>query len=737
MARIVKRLLVPVFALFAFFVAVTPHRNHSATQASPTFNKEVVRILQQHCQTCHRPGDIAPMSLLDYPETKRFATLIKTKTQARAMPPWKPVPGCGEFRDSRQMSDADIATLAAWVDAGAPEGNPADLPAPINFGDGWALGTPDLVLSSDEDYTPPTDSDMYRCFSIPTALRGDRYISAIDVKPGNRRLVHHVIAYLDPTGASLALDAKDPGPGYTSFGGPGFDNTGIIGGWAPGGRGYAAGEGNGIKIQNNSRVVIQVHYHPTGAVEKDRTQVAVYFARTPVQKDLQLLPLVNQSFNIPAGEKHYQVTASYTNSLLPAHIVSITPHMHLLGREIKVEMTLPAKPADCLINIDNWDFQWQGTYIYKDPLAVPVGTKLKLTSFYDNSASNPLNPNIPAKAVRWGEATTDEMCLAFIGFTIDGLNVSPSSPQIGEATLDSNNNLVVTGSGFQPGADIEINRNRLHDTRIESTASASSKLMSSEMWRVAAAPGQMVEVTVINPDGVRTTSKVFVRGGNALSLAAVSAANYSPEALAPEAIAAAFGTRLAITTESATTLPLPLSLGSASVRVNGVPAPLFFVSAGQVNFLVPPGTQNGVAVIEVTTSDGTVSRSNLNVTSTAAGIFTANASGNGAPAAVATSDGVKYTAVGNADGSANPVNENDYLVLFGTGIRRAATGTVKITIGGVAAPVLYAGAQPDFVGLDQLNTQVPSGVSGLVDLVVTVNGRIANAVKINIKSPVK
>ncbi|HWQ32912.1 MAG TPA: hypothetical protein VNQ79_08655 [Blastocatellia bacterium] len=731
MARIVRRLLVPVLALLAGVAVFSPRRNEGA-QNTPTFSREVVRILQNNCQTCHHPGDIAPMSLMTYEEARPYAQAIKAQTQARLMPPWKPAPGCGDFQDARTLTSEEIATLAAWADAGAPEGNPAELPAPKNFGDGWTLGTPDLVLVPDEEYTPPTDRDLYRCFTVPTSLRGDRYLSAIDIKPGNRRIVHHVIVYPDPTGKSVELDAKDPGPGYTCFGGPGFDSNSIIGGWAPGSRGFLAGDGNGVRLQKDSRVVIQVHYHPTGFAEKDLTQIGLYFANKPVQKEVQYLPLANTGFTIPAGEKRYQVTASFPVPL-SARIVSITPHMHLLGREMKVEITRPGQAAECLINIPDWNFQWQGTYLYKQPVAVQTGATLRVTAYYDNSASNPLNPNNPPKPVKWGEATTDEMCVVFFGYTLDALSVTPSAPQLSEVTLDQNGNLTVTGAGFLAGADIEVNGLRLHDTRTETDATATSKLLSGEMWKVAVAPGETARVTVINPDGVRTTEKLFTRAGTALSMAAVSAANYSPEALAPDTIAAAFGAKLATSLEVATSLPLPLTLGGTTVRVNGVPAPLFFAAPGQVNFLVPSSTQSGTAVVEITTADGVISRSSLTISSTAPGIFTANAAGNGAPAALATADGVNYTAVGNSDGSPRPVNAGNYLVLFGTGLRRAASGTVKITIGGVSAPVLYAGAQPGFAGLDQINTQIPAGVSGLADLIVIVNGRPANAVKISVQ----
>ncbi|MFN0121823.1 MAG: hypothetical protein ACKV2V_15120 [Blastocatellia bacterium] len=731
MKLICQRLIALVLVVIGGAAILSPARQQGAQ--SPTFNKEVVRILQKNCQTCHHPGDIGPMSLMNYQDASAIARSIKAVTQSKRMPPWKPVAGCGDFQDSRALSNEDIATLASWADAGAPEGNPADMPPPLTFNDNWPLGTPDLVLTPDEEYTPPVSGDMYRCFTIPTELRGDRLVSAIDVKPGNRRIVHHVIAYLDPTGASLALDQKDPGPGYTSFGGPGFSNNSILGGWAPGGRGYAAGQGNGIRVVKNSRVVIQVHYHPTGAAEKDLTQVGVYFARTPVKKEMQLLPLVNQNFTIPAGEKSYPVTASFT-SPLPARVVAITPHMHLLGRQIKVEMTTPGKPADCLVNIDNWDFQWQGTYLYQNPVQISPGSRLTLTAVYDNSASNPLNPNSPPKPVRWGEATTDEMALAFIGFTLDGVDLSLSSPQLSNVTQDQNNNLVVSGTGFLAGADVEINGVRLSDTKVESDASAATKLLSPQLWRVGAAPGQNVDVTVINPDGVRTAAKSFVRGGAAMAMAMVSAASYARDNTAPEAIVAAFGARLSTGQASANTVPLPTTLAGTSVRVNGLLAPLFFVSEQQVNFLIPPGTQTGPGVIEIMASDGTLSRAAINVNSAYPSLFTANSSGAGAPAAIATSDGVSYQPAGNADGTPNPIRPNDFLVLFGTGFRRAATGTVKIRIGNVEAPVFFAGAQAGFVGLDQINTQIPAGVNGTVDLVVIINGVPSNTVRLNVKS---
>ncbi|MBS1809191.1 MAG: hypothetical protein JST84_13590 [Acidobacteria bacterium] len=736
MTQLTKRLLVLVSILLALALAMIPFKQEAAT---PTFSKEVVRILQGKCQSCHHPGDIAPFSLMTYKDTKQFAVAIKDAVVSKRMPPWKPLASCGNFRDVRQLTDAELATLTQWVDSGAPEGDPSDLPTSLVFPDGWSLGEPDLIIRPDEEYTPPKDQDMYRCFTVPTSLRGDRYIQAIDVRAGNRKLVHHVIAYTDPTGASKALDDNDPGPGYTSFGGPGFSNYGMLGGWAPGARPFFNPDGIAMKLDKNARVVFQVHYHPcqtatcgTGSPkeESDRTEIGIYFAKAPVTKTLQYLPLVNTSFAIPAGNNNYKVTASFTTPL-GAKIINITPHMHLLGKSIGVEMTVPGKTTpDCLVNIDKWDFRWQGTYTYQDPVTLPVGGKLSLTTYFDNSAANPNNPNSPPKVVRWGEATTDEMALAFIGFTLDSENLTVSTPRLDDVTVDQGGNLVTRGANLLPGSDIEINGRRLRDTSEKNA----SELASSEMWKVYAAPGQAVNVAIINPDGARTSAMAFTRPGTASSAKAVNAASYSPDApLTPEGIASIFGVNMATGTEGAQKLPLPTTLAGSSLRVNGVPAQLFFVSKEQINFLIPSQTQPGTAVVEVTAADGAITRCELPISSAAPAIFTANQQGTEAPAGDATPDGKNYYRIGNPDGTTNPVAIGHYLQLFGTGFRNAAFDTVQVSLGGKDVPVLYAGKQPEFIGLDQLNVQVPSGLSGVVDLVLTVDGKLANKVKLRVQ----
>lgn len=387
----------------------------------PTFSNEIVRIFQQHCQSCHHTGDIAPFPLVSYADAKVRTALIKFMTQTRQMPPWKAAEACGTFRDQRWLTQQQIETIGKWVDAGAPEGDRANLPAPLSFPSDWVLGDPDLVLANAEAYTPPPHVDTYRCFSLPSDTVADKWVRAVDTHPGDRGTVHHVLTFIDTTGVSQSLDEADPGPGYTCFGGPGFTPTGTLGGWAPGSRPLEMPENVAMKLPAASRVVVQVHYHPhADAPKPDRTEYGLYFTDDPAPKEMRFLPLINDTFTIPPNDAHYRVDAVFP-LLTPVHLKLwlIAPHMHLLGRSMTIEVTRPHEPAECLIEIDDWDFNWQGAYRYLQPVDIPVGSRLAAISYYDNSSANPRNPNDPPKPVSWGEATTDEMCLAFLGVTVE------------------------------------------------------------------------------------------------------------------------------------------------------------------------------------------------------------------------------------------------------------------------------------------------------------------------------
>jgi mono/diheme cytochrome c family protein len=407
-----KAILFLTVMLFTFAAA----KRRSATSPGPvTYNKEVVRILQEHCQSCHRPGDIGPFSLMTYRDAAAMAPQIKLMTKLRKMPPWKPAEHVGDFVGVRRLTQQQIDTLAAWADAGAPEGRPEDLPpAPEPKGD-WVLGQPDMILGMQKDFTPPTDRDEYRCFSIPVPANDNLWISTIDFRPGDRATVHHIVQYLDPTGASATLD-KD-GSGYTCFGGPLVDDADVLGAWSPGGRPTPLPEGTAIRLPKGARVVMQVHYHPHfGKVGVDRTEIGLYFAKSEVKKLMHYDAVLNTRLFIPAGAPNQRIEASATLGA-DIEMVSIYPHMHLLGKSIRADAILPNGTVLHLIDIPQYEFQWQGQYVYKSPVKLPKGTQLRLEGFYDNSTNNFDNPNSPPKDVRWGEASTDEMCIALFGYT--------------------------------------------------------------------------------------------------------------------------------------------------------------------------------------------------------------------------------------------------------------------------------------------------------------------------------
>ena len=387
-----------------------------------TWSKEIAPVFQQHCQGCHRPGDIAPFPLLSYIDAYRERQKILRVVERRKMPPWKPVSGFGEFLDARRLSEAEIASIRDWVAAGAPEGDPNDLPPARQWSETWTLGAPDAVLAPESAFeVSSSDRDLYRCFVIPTRFAEDRYLSAVEFAPGNRQIVHHVLTYLDTTGASVALNQADLGLGYTCFGGPGFAPTGGIGGWAPGARPQVNPDGVGVLLPAGARVVMQVHYHNRRpGPESDRTQIGLHFAKKPVDKRVRSIPVLNSTFLIPAEAPRHEVHASYT--IPPGrnlHAIGISPHMHLLGREMKVTATSPDGTVQPLIYIDDWDFHWQGTYTFARPVPLPGGTRIDVEAVYDNSSANRRNPSAPTRDVSWGEETTDEMCIAFVRVTVD------------------------------------------------------------------------------------------------------------------------------------------------------------------------------------------------------------------------------------------------------------------------------------------------------------------------------
>lgn len=275
-------------------------------------------------------------------------------------------------------------------------------------------------------YTPDfSKGDVYRCFVLPTNLNEDRYLSAVEVLPGVRPMVHHVLLFADTTGASESLDANDPGPGYACFGGPGFSSVGPVGAWVPGAQSRSLPDGIGTLVSKGSRLVMQVHYSArSGSVEPDLTKVGLFYAKGRVTKSLRWFPFVNTTFRIPAGSPNYVVTQSIPNVITNVHLIGIAPHMHLLGQTMKVEATDPHGVKQCLVNVPDYDFRWQGGYLYEQAVPIVAGSSMKLTAVYDNSTANPENPNSPPRDVTWGERTSDEMCLCYLLMTVDAENLA-------------------------------------------------------------------------------------------------------------------------------------------------------------------------------------------------------------------------------------------------------------------------------------------------------------------------
>jgi hypothetical protein len=400
----------------------------------PTFTKDVAPILQKKCQNCHRKHQVGPFALETYEQARKRATDIAMVVSDRSMPPWKPAPGVGpKLKHDQSLSHEDIAILEAWAEAGAPKGDPKHMPKPPEFAVGWKLGPPDLVLEPSENFVFPAGApDTYRCFVLPTNLARDIYISAIDFQPGNPRIVHHINAFIDSTGDARQRDEAEPGIGYTSFSGPGITRYEDLSFWAAGHVASHLPSGVGQRLPRQSDVVLQVHYHGTGKAEVDRTRVGVYFSREPVKQALHWTTASNSEFQLAAGESNTEVKASW---YIPTdvEVIAVSPHMHLLGSDMRITATPPRGRAFDLIHIPEWDPSWQSTYYFQKPVTLARGSIVNVIAHYDNSA-HPRNPNQPPKKVTWGYEANDEMCEGFIAVVKKGqdLTAPQSTDDLGE-----------------------------------------------------------------------------------------------------------------------------------------------------------------------------------------------------------------------------------------------------------------------------------------------------------------
>ena len=386
---------------------------------APTYSNEIARIFQTTCVECHRVGEIGPMPLTSYDEVRPWAKSIKEQVNAKLMPPWHADPVAGPYKNDISLPDADINTITSWVDAGAPRGNPKDLPESIEDATGWRNGTPDQILQMPyEVHIPAGGEEIYRCFVMPAAEE-DLWVRTVEFHPSNRAVAHHLVLYLDRGGKqSVRLDEMDETPGYPCFGGPGFPSVDFVGVWAPGAMPDRLPDEVAFKLPKGSRLVLQTHYQPIETDETDQSEIGLFFAKGPVRKTFRSAVTTDLMLNIQPGEKNH-VSYAHLKFDRPVHIHSVFPHMHLLGQEYTMTAKLPDGTEKILVSVSRYDFNWQRTYFYEEPVALPAGTSVEMKAVYDNSADNPFNPNSPPKTVRFGLATTDEMNVGLLYYTDD------------------------------------------------------------------------------------------------------------------------------------------------------------------------------------------------------------------------------------------------------------------------------------------------------------------------------
>lgn len=412
---------------------------------TPTWSKDIAPIIYATCTKCHRTGGIAPFTLQSYNDAYNNRYGIQSNTASGYMPPWSPDSHYTSLANERILTDVQKKAISDWVTSGAPSGDLTKAPPAPTYSGIGEIATPDLVLTI-PPYNVNTSTDLYRCFAIPSNLLNDQFVTDIEVIPGNRRVVHHVLAYQDTTQKLLQNNGKDGQPGYTNFGGTGSNQSKLIFGWVPGQGKMSFPKGLGVKLKKNAVVVLQVHYPGGTNNQTDSTRIVFKYAAAGTSSTLRELstdPILNHYTNIntplsvPANTKKSFVESQF----IPVDVtgLSVAPHMHLVGRNFKVYALLPSGDTMRLINVPNWDFHWQGSYQFKNAIKIPAGTTLRAEATYDNTTNNPANPNSPPKNVTLGENTTDEMMLVYFQYML---------------YKPGDENIVIDSARFTPTTDI-------------------------------------------------------------------------------------------------------------------------------------------------------------------------------------------------------------------------------------------------------------------------------------------
>ena len=384
---------------------------------APTFSKDVAPILQQNCQSCHRPGEPTPFSMLSYKETRPWAAAIKEAVVGRKMPPWYADPHYGKFANDRTMSQKDIDTIVAWANGGAPEGNPKDLPKPLSFTEGWIIGKPDLAVTMPAKYEVPAQGTIdYQYILIPLHLTEDKWVQMAEVRPGNRALVHHVIAYVRPPGSKWMADAQ-PGIPYVPKKGGERGEYDFLVGYAPGMPPDILPAGQGKLIKAGSDVILQMHYTANGKAGEDQTTIGITFAKEQPKQRIYTIAATTNKFVIPPGDPNYEVDAAFEFGA-DTQVSRLMPHMHLRGKDFLFRAVYPTGEKQVLLSVPHYDFNWQLVYNPAQDLVMPKGSKLECVAHYDNSPNNPSNPDA-TKEVRYGDQSWEEMMFGFFDVAVD------------------------------------------------------------------------------------------------------------------------------------------------------------------------------------------------------------------------------------------------------------------------------------------------------------------------------
>jgi mono/diheme cytochrome c family protein len=387
-----------------------------AAQNSPgtsvTFNRQIAPIIYKNCSPCHRPGEAAPFSLLTYQDATKKGKTIAKATASRQMPPWKAEPASFAYRDERRLTEEQIALIQTWLKNGMPEGNAADKPDPPKFESGWRLGEPDLVVEMPAAYHVPADGpDIYRNIAVPLGITEDKWITAIDMKPSARAVVHHVLYFADGRGKIHERPSQGSEPGFSGMRAGGASIP--LGGWAVGAQPQFYPDGLALKVPKGSDLVVQYHFHPTGKPEAEKSLIGLYFAKKAPERTLTRIQMpphysLFSGLDIPAGDKDFTLRDSYT---LPVDTdaVGVGAHAHYIAKRLKMTATFPNGDVKTLLQISDWDFAWQDRYFFQQLQLLPRGTRLDVEIHWDNSADNPRNPSNPPVRVTWGEESKDEM----------------------------------------------------------------------------------------------------------------------------------------------------------------------------------------------------------------------------------------------------------------------------------------------------------------------------------------